>query len=107
MLPRKFPLQFEIKNTIFQMDIVLMMLLVLKDYVVIDGGGLFRRPWVVVVFVSRISVEMLSKYCVLSPLLVSVSTWFVVVRFDTSEFPLGAIIAAPQSLLLSFRGEET
>ena len=40
-------------------------------------------------------------------MLTPVSTSFVVVRFDTGKTQMGAIIEAPQSLVISFFGEDT
>ena len=40
-------------------------------------------------------------------MLTSVSTLFVVVRFDTGESQMGEIVEAPQPIVLSFCGKDT
>ena len=63
------------------------------------------------IFLSRILVELLlcflgvAKEFELSSLLMTVSTWFMGISFNTSEGWLRAIIESPQSLVLSFFGE--
>ena len=50
---------------------------------------------------------LVSKDCELSLLLTSVSTLFLVVRFDTEEGQMIAMVEAPQPLVLSFCSEDT
>ena len=94
------------KNTIFQMEGVLMMCLMLNNSFGITGI-LLGWTVVVLVVVSVISgVVWLrfpggAKYCGFSSFLVSISTCFVVVRFDTGEGFLWEITVTPQSFVLS------
>ena len=44
------------------------------------------------------------KYCKSSSILTSVSTLFVVVRFDTIEIQIEEVVESPQTLVISFCG---